>query len=88
MNPERTVIVAGLAAGGLPMLVSIRDSAGDQRDARQVRIMVGTFTLIGVLLLAAQFVPDAAAALAVLIMVTSLVLYGGELGKLLASLVD
>ena len=75
MDSERVVIVAGVAAGGIKAAADFRKHGRTQEN---VRVMVGTALLVAALLLIANFWPDAASAIAVAVLVTSIAMNGGE----------
>lgn len=85
MEAEKIIIVSGLAAGGLKFAADW-PKVGGTPDA--VRVVAGTFVLIALLLLIANFWPDGARALAVAVLVTSVAMNGGDFFKLISSLVD
>lgn len=85
MSAQRTTIVAGLAAGGIHLASRF---AQGERDQENIRIVVGTFLLVAILLLIAEFWADGARGLAIVILVTSIVMNGGEFFKFIGSLVE
>lgn len=70
---ETTVMVATLAAGGINIAAQLVERGRGEHMARPI---IGTFLAVGALLLLANFWPDAAAGLAVVLLVTSAVLNG------------
>jgi predicted anti-sigma-YlaC factor YlaD len=70
---ETTVIVGTLAAGGINLASQL---ATRGRGEHLMRPVIGTFLAVGALLLLANFWPDAAAGLALVLLVTSFVLSG------------
>lgn len=70
---DTTIVVAGLAAGGLNIMAQL---ATKGRGEHMNRPIIGTFLAVGALLLIANWLPDLAAALALVLFVTSLVMNG------------
>jgi hypothetical protein len=85
MNPERTIIVCGLAAGGI-RLVGRFVAVG--RSPEHMRTVIGTFLLIALLLLIAEFAPDMAKGIAIVVLTTSVVMNGEPFLKIVGKLAD
>lgn len=86
MTGQGTVIVAGLAAGGLHLSWRVVEDEAD--EVGNMRIVVGTFILVALLLLIGEFWPEGARGLAIVILVTSIVMNGGPFFKMIGSLVE
>lgn len=70
---DTTVVVSTLAAGGINIAAQLVERGRGEHLARPI---IGTFLAVGALLLLANFWPDAAAGLALVLLVTSVVLNG------------
>lgn len=81
---DTTIVVAGLAAGGLNVAAQLVNRG---RGEHLNRPIIGTFLTVGALLLMANWLPDLAAALALVLFVTSLVMNGRPFVTVLNKLV-
>lgn len=77
---DTTVIVAGLAAGGINLASQLVTRG---RGEHLTRPLIGTFLAVSALLLMANWWPDLAAGLALILLVTSVVMNGEPFIKVL-----
>lgn len=79
-SQETTVVVSTLAAGGITLAGQLAERG---RGEHLMRPLIGTFLATGALLLLANWAPDIAAGLGLILLVTSLVMNGQPFIKVL-----
>lgn len=84
-NTTAVVLASTLTAGGLHLVVQVKDRG---RSPEHFRIVFGTALLAGALLLIAEFWAAGARGLAMVILLTAFVMNGGKFFQLISSLVD
>lgn len=75
MNAQRVTMVAALSAG-LMHLARLAMSTEDTEASDYWRVILATFVLVAILMLVAEFYPNGARGLAVLLLVTSVLING------------
>lgn len=84
-NTTAIILAAVIGAAGLYLVVQIKDK-GVTDDV--YRVILGAFLLTAFLMLLAEILPDVARGLSLVILLTAVVMNGGQFFKLITSLVD
>lgn len=85
MNPNAVILASVVATAGLHLTVQLQTRGPGPEN---YRIVLGAFLLAAFLLLLAEVWPEGARGLALVILLTGIVMNGGQFFKLVTSVVD